>query len=257
MKSHELLPMSVGSARLIYPLNFPPEYQTPVETVRAKAESKFLKAIPALLDFESIAGPPSDIKCVKKAFSCFESIVVAFASQCLRCAWQKDMAEEEICLMRTEFVLAASDHVFDTLMPGYWGGRGDEHTFRMYLSERLQYSYEWRKRVDALEELDDDMKGPLGEAWKAVDCKDRRERERAVTYLKLRVLSETGQRLPFAEIYRQAGYKQTVGYEWKRCHQPPNRKAHKIFVKVLTAKWERGTQKRKNFRDFGFKLTPL
>ena len=257
MKSHQLPPMSVGSARLTYPLNFPPEYQAPVEAVRAEAESKFLKAIPALLDFESIAGPPSDIKCVKKAFSCFESIVVAFASQCLRCAWQKDMAEEEIYLMRTEFVLAASDHVFDTLMPGYWGGRGDEHTFRMYLSGHLQGSYEWQTRVKVIEELDDDMTGPLGEGWKALDCKDRKKRERAVTYLKLKVLSETGQKVSYAEIYRQAGYKKTMFYNWKRCHQPPSKKAHKIFVKVLTAKWERGTQKRKTFHDFGFKLTPL
>ncbi len=257
MKSHQLPPMSVGSARLTYPLNFPPEYQAPVETVRAEAESKFLKAIPALLDFGSIAGPPSDIKCVKKAFSCFESIVVAFASQCLRCAWQKNMAEEEICLMRTEFVLAATDHVFDTLMPGYWGGRGDEHTFGMYLSEHLQASYEWEKHVKILNGLDFYMLGRLGKTWKDVNCKDPRERQKAVLYLQLRVLSETGQKVSFAEIYRQAGYKSTVGYEWQRCHQPPNRKAHKIFVKVLTAKWERGTQKRKNFGDFGFRLTPL
>ena len=101
------------------------------------------------------------------------------------------------------------------------------------------------------------MLGRLGKTWKDVNCKDPRERQKAVLYLQLRVLSETGQKVSFAEIYRQAGYKSTVGYEWQRCHQPPNRKAHKIFVKVLTAKWERGTQKRKNFGDFGFRLTPL
>ena len=93
------------------------------------------------------------------------------------------------------------------------------------------------------------------EDWKALDCKERKKRQGVITKLKRKVFSETGQRVSTAEICRQSGYKSTMFSNWKCCHQPPSKKAHKIFVKALTAKWERGTYKRKYY-GYGFKLTP-
>jgi hypothetical protein len=212
------------------PKGFPVEYQPQIEAVLAKAEHAFLTATKDVPRKEIRQWWNPGLDYVQEVFLGVAKIY-----------YERAMFEEWLTgVSKAVFSRLPKHPDPDVVYQSYWS----REEFVEIAERKLKYSEGWMEHLQKFEE-----------DWKALDCKDRNKRHAAVRYLELKVLSETGQRLSTAEICRQSGYKSTMFSNWICCRQPPSKKAHKIFVKALTAKWERGTYKRKYY-GYGFKLTP-
>jgi len=233
-----------------YPKGFPPEYQALVEAALAKAEVEFQNAVRELRvpkpGFERTAGSTWEIE----AIQAIHSVVLTFASQCIRGVEQKDIPVQEIRRMVEDFLLLATNYVFFTLMAAEGleeVQRRDWDRFRSFAEECIRDSPEWVEHLKAREKIstgvikavteesaeEDQPKLPDNPAdWNTPELR-RAGVDQYIADVKLKTNTDINR----ATIWRAMKYTTSRPFEfWQSCHPKTAKQAEKLIIEFFRTK---------------------
>lgn len=132
-----------------YPYKFPPEYQHPVEIALTEAELKFHEVTKNLGRARTGFGRSAGTKWDEQAYLVVESLLLAFASQCVRLGEEQDVLIGEVRRMVDDFFPLIIEYVYFGLMPEEERSR-DWKRFKKTAEERVRCSRDFEQHLEAV-----------------------------------------------------------------------------------------------------------